>query len=791
MSRVYVFSPDNTDYSTVGECGSLMPKDGTYELITNGMGEIAFKHPLDKLGKYLFLQKEAVLKIEVPVRTMPEIESGQFVTQVEKWTVKQTATKNQRYVYTKAVDGKKIKTLKLGAEVIVTQKPDGGNRWKIKSGKTSGWMLYSGLEQSVEIVIPDEATGIEEAAPAVESREQLFCIYDITRMDDEITCYARPIRYDLLYNLTTFDTSKAVTLQDALDGVLNNCIIPHDFTAKTNISASRTGAHYADKDPIYAILDPDEGLAAEYRAQFVSDNYELFLLQKAGANRGFRIAYGDNMTGISFNENTDKVATVIRPIGEKKDGKPLYLEGDGVVVSPLADKYRIRKIYPLYCTDCKVGTNGVTTEIARARMREQAQAMFDSGADLPTVNVSVTFSNLGDTPRYRQYKNLKNVFLYDEVTVFHPRIGADLTTEVTRIVWDFVRDRMQTVELGSLMAMTPSVASWQIASGISGSKIAGGTIGSAQLTDEAISARHVQAESINTEALQAYSVTAEKLQAGAVTADKIAAGAIDTVSLEAVTGKIESLTASDISTDRLAAALAAFTVITAGAAYFDQTSIKHLVAQAMNLSFGTAGEVFIENLRVKYAQMVSATVGNLVIQASNGGYYQIDVDAFGNITSTPVTVSEDEINAGMTDGGKVILATNITADSLNTSNILATYGLINKIDAARIDVDELFVRDAFIAHLMTTDISSNSYIQQSIVNTATGEVEKYVRLDGNGIVIGKNTDNAQQLLLDETGVSTRVNGQQYSKFGDKFVQFGNYQLRRSADGGLVFKLTEG
>ena len=791
MSRVYVFSPDNTDYSTVGECGSLMPKDGTYELIGNGMGEIAFKHPLDKLGKYLFLQKDAVLKIEVPVRTMPEIESGQFVTQVEKWTVKQTATKNQRYVYSKAVDGRKLKTLKLGAEVIVTRKPDGGNRWKIKSGKISGWILHSGLEQSVEIIIPDEATGIEEAAPAVESREQLFCIYDITRMDDEITCYARPIRYDLLYNLTTFDTSKSGTLQETLDGVLDNCLEPHDFTAKTNISASRTGAHYADKDPIYAILDPDEGLAAEYRAQFVSDNYELFLLQKAGANRGFRIAYGDNMTGISFNENTDNVATVIRPIGEKKDGKPLYLEGDGVVVSPLADKYRIRKIYPLYCTDCKVGTNGVTTEIARARMKEQAQAMFDSGADLPTVNISVTFSNLGDTPRYRQYKNLKNVFLYDEVSVYHPRIGADLTTEVTRIVWDFVRDRMQTVELGSLMAMTPSVASWQIASGISGSKIAGGTIGSAQLTDEAISARHVQAESINTEALQAESVTAEKIQAGAVTADKIAAGAIDTVSLEAVTAKIESLTASDISTDRLAAALAAFTVITAGSADFNRATVEHLVANLFNLTGSAVMEdVFIHNLKIAYAQLVSASIGNLVLQSSDGKYYRIDVSQDGEVTASRVYPSNAEIEEGVFGETRPIIATQMTVDDMNATTIKAVSLLVNKIDAARIDTDELFANKGFIDHLMTTDISSNSYIQQSIVNTATGEVEKYVRLDGSGIAVGKE-NGTEQLFIDETGVSTRVNGQQYSKFGDKFVQFGNYQLRRSADGGLVFKLTEG
>jgi hypothetical protein len=104
MSRVYVFSPDNEDFSTVGECGSLTPTDGTFELIANGMSEIVMKHPLDKLGKYAFLQRDAVLKVEVPVRTTPEIESGQFVTQVESWTVMQTATKNQRYVYNKAVD---------------------------------------------------------------------------------------------------------------------------------------------------------------------------------------------------------------------------------------------------------------------------------------------------------------------------------------------------------------------------------------------------------------------------------------------------------------------------------------------------------------------------------------------------------------------------------------------------------------------------------------------------------------------------------------------------------------
>lgn len=789
MSRVYVFSPDNEDFSTVGECGSLTPTDGTFELIGNGMSEIVMKHPLDKLGKYAFLQRDAVLKVEVPVRTTPEIKSGQFVTQVESWTVMQTATKNQRYVYSKAVDGKRLKTLALGAEVIVTQKPDGGDRWKIKSGKISGWMPHSGLEQSIDIVLPNTATGMEDAAPTVESREQLFRIYDITRMDDEITCYARHYTYDLMYNLTTFDESKSVTLQEAMDGVLDNCIIPHEFSAKTNILGSRTGAHYADKDPVSAFLDPDTGLASEYRAQLVRDNFDLILLQKAGDNRGVRISYGKNMTGISFNENTDNVATVIRPIGEKKDGKPLYLDGDGLVISPYADKYPVKKVYPLLCTDCKVGTNGVTTEIARARMREQAQAMFDSGADLPKVNISVTFSQLGDTARYKEFKALESVFVYDEITTHHPRIGVDITTEVTRIVWDFVRDKMQTVELGSLMAMAPSVASWQIASGISGAKIAGGTIGSAQLMDEIISARHVQADSINTDALQAGIVTTEKLSAGAVTADKIEAGAIDANVLKAVIAELEKLNADNILTNTFGAALAEIIVLVAGTASFDQATIKHLVAQAMNLSFGTAGDVFIDNLRVKFAQMVGATIGNLVIQASDGNYYRIDVDANGNVTSTPTTVSEGEIAAGETGDGRVILATNITAESLNTSNLLATYALINKIDAARIDVAELFAKDAFIAHLTTTDISSNSYIQQSIINTATGKVEEFARLRADGLHIGEE-GSSEELLLAKNGVKVRFNGKQYSEFAADYVQFGNYQLRRTADGGMAFKLKE-
>ena len=167
--------------------------------------------------------------------------------------------------------------------------------------------------------------------------------------------------------------------------------------------------------------------------------------------------------------------------------------------------------------------------------------------------------------------------------------------------------------------------------------------------------------------------------------------------------------------------MAAFTVITAGTASFDRATVQHLVASAMNLTFGTGDDVFINNLRVAYAQMVSAAIGNLCVKASDGNYYTIDVAANGNVTATPTTVTPAEEQAGQTDAGRVILETDITAANLSTGNLLATYALVNKIDAARIDVDQLFARQAFIDELNTHVIQSPDF-----VNIVVGAVDEAV-----------------------------------------------------------------
>jgi hypothetical protein len=322
---------------------------------------------------------------------------------------------------------------------------------------------------------------------------------------------------------------------------------------------------------------------------------------------------------------------------------------------------------------------------------------------------------------------------------------------------------------------------------------------------EAINLRagKIEADEVVTDSLTAtitkiIEATIKKLNAGTITTDELFAAFAEIVAL-----KVGTLTAESIETDKLAAALATFTVITAGSASFDQATIKHLVAEALNLEFGTANEVFIRNLSVEYAQIVNATVGNLCIKASDGKYYTLDVDELGNVTAVERDVTAPEIESGSTNDNRPIVDTNITAGSLNTSNLLATYALINKIDAARIDVDELFAREAFIKALTTSRIFADGGTLE-IIAQAANEVGKWFKFDNErGLIIRKPeyTDDfgifhpasIWYTVTDETGYHI-YNTEQTAPLGSfqrgglktTGVTIGEIRAKATGTGGWVF-----
>lgn len=291
-------------------------------------------------------------------------------------------------------------------------------------------------------------------------------------------------------------------------------------------------------------------------------------------------------------------------------------------------------------------------------------------------------------------------------------LTADSIEAVTAQIHEIIAGSITADDITAGSITTETLA----AGAITADKIAAQAITTDKLEAGAVTAGKIAAGAITTEKLDAYAVTAAKLAAGSVEADKIAAGSIsaskiDTTDLSAINATLGTASIADA---RIAIAdinYAQVKDLNAQSAYFGQAVIQE----------GLANKLFIPRLSVVYAQIVSATISDLVIQATNDNFYKLDVDLSGNVTATQITPSAQEISDGHTaDGRTIYLGTDIVAEDLNTANIYASHALMDEITANIINVDQLFAREATIGKINAMDLSSNTYIQATIGNWQSG-----------------------------------------------------------------------
>lgn len=768
MSDIYVFGPneDENDYSTMGLVGALTPTSCTFQETGNGESAITLEHPKDEFGRYTALVKGNILVVPVPVRTTPEIQNGSCVTTVWSYKVKpldQLTSKNQRTLYKASKGSGKIKIMNAGDIVTVVQKPDDQteiSRWKVKSNYGTGWIDPNGFELITEHKISNKAEAIEEIQSPWKITPQYFRIYEVNKSLDGISVTARHITYDLLYDICHYrvGAENANACQKTLDMILA-CGYGENtrFKAYTNVENTKAGLSFRGKTIIDCLLDPEEGVCAQYDVSLIRDNYDMYFLHEPGINRGVKLVYGKNLTGIDFTLSDEEIATRLVPIGETKDGYELGLGQyvtDQYIDSPLINDYPIKHVYWFKVDNCKVGEKDedggtVTEAIARARMRAAAKKLLEEGCDKPKIEMSVEFVNLGDTEEYSEFKDLENAFLFDYVLVEYPDMDINVTAQIVEIEWDCLMDRMNSVQIGSVgdTLANSGITSWQIPSGFSGSKIASGTLEGSALKDAIISARHVQAESINTDALQAACVTAVKIAAGAITADKLDAETVDAkianlvvaniqnaniewadieklnaaiagiskahitdadidwASIENLTAavasiaeaKIENATITIAQIENLEAEIANIVALTVSTGTFDLADIKNLLSSALILQEGIADSMMITNLAVTSANLLNATIDKLVLKGADGKYYRVFIGADGAIQTEEVTVTEGEIEAGETEEGRQIVATTANVESLNATTIKASEAIIGTIFTESLTAGKITANEALIA----------------------------------------------------------------------------------------------
>ena len=245
----------------------------------------------------------------------------------------------------------------------------------------------------------------------------------------------------------------------------------------------------------------------------------------------------------------------------------------------------------------------------------------------------------------------------------------------------------------------------------------------------------VQDGTLAADAIMAGSIAAHHLSAGAVTAEKLSAGAVEADHLSA-------------------GALSAFQALI-GSAQIDFAQIYDLIADQAIITQGVGGELYIAKLAVTEANMVSLSVGELLLRGPDGGFYALTVDENGNIQTELKLVGNGDVADLSLDGGQKIIAGSITAATLNVKDIFADSAIIREMIAANISVDTLFAREATLSAINALDIRGNQFLRLT-VDSLREEMNGLAESAGQQMLLSFSQGNAFEAEKDEIIASVRV-----------------------------------
>ena len=572
----------------------------------------------------------------------------------------------------------------------------------------TGYAKVSDLDQldMTRTTIPENFAGLEAVMVPTRLQNQLFRIYEVVENEDYVTIRARHVWYDNLQNYTLWKGTENTDYSgaEACRNILQNGMSRVNSRVASDCADTLKGSEldYERKNLVEAYLDPENGVCKKYGLSMIRNNWDFYCLKAVGYNRGFVVEDGKNLLGVERKESIEPVVTRVAAYGKKDNGDILWLNNNGAkyVDSEHINDYSYPRV-EILDTGLQIGKDDVTAANIQAKMLAKAQERFTvDHADLPTVEMKIEFISLGDTEEYAQYRGLDKVYLYDILSIKDKVRGYQYTAQVVAIEHDILTGMLNSATIGDLDNWdgTRKISVWQVPE-INGENIRLKSILAGAYADGSIGGSAIMNGVITADHIAAHTITADEIAAGTITANEI-----DVESLAAAFADINVLTVA-------IADIAEATIETAdiGFAQIKDADIQNLIAHD-----AVTDRYFIDKLAVRSAQMVQATVGELIIKASDNKYYRLDIDEYGVLTPTEVTSSltAAEIAAGETsDGHSAIIETDLTVGDLSASNMKAINALIDKLTASRIDVQELFARQATITQLNTVDIRGNQYLQ--------------------------------------------------------------------------------
>lgn len=264
------------------------------------------------------------------------------------------------------------------------------------------------------------------AKPNATDGPQAFRIYFISaEINGVVTINARHITYDLSgIPVVPFTATSAGA---ACSGLMSNAQVSNPFSIGTQIG---TIADFKVDVPssVRSWFGGKEGsLIDVYGGEWAYDNYTATLKANRGQNRGVVIRYGKNLIDFEQEKNCEEVWTGVLPY---------WADGEGTVVRAniinIEGSFDYRRIL---CLDL---SQDFEEQPTKAQLTSRAQTYIRANnIGVPKVSITLDWAQLNE-----------QVELCDTVTVVFERLGVETTAKCVRTVWDVLKDRYSSIEIG-------------------------------------------------------------------------------------------------------------------------------------------------------------------------------------------------------------------------------------------------------------------------------------------------------------------------------------------------------
>ena len=585
---------------------------------------------------------------------------------------------------------------------------------------------------SLTLSYPLDAPGAALLQP-----ERLLCyedeggaqLYRISRLKPSISRQGRTLEveaphlcYDLAHKYSVnIETSEDDRYPDGIDAAtaLEQLLAETGFSPG-DVTVDGETLDYLDilqKDVMSCIK---EQLLEKWGGELEFDNFTVHLRSTLGQDRRYPIRDGRNIAGITVTEDYEPVVTRLHVRGYENANFEEINDGKDWIDSELSAQYA-------YAREGYADFDDVDDPQELLRLgRERLTAL-----EVPEITYDIRLAQMRGTVQYAAYRRLENFALGDTAVLHSAAVDRDVILRCSELETDCLSGRNKSLKLGNTDVKLLT-------------SITAGASANDRLAHVLDSEGNVQAEKIagKLNLVRIENLTAEMARIATAAIGKATIEAAQIHDLQAQVAKIATAAIQDATIqtaqiENLSAVVAELLHAEIKVGAFDLAEVKNLLSEALALEQGTAGSMYITNLAVTSANLLSAMLGKLVLRGEDGKYYQVMIGADGTIHTQEVEPSQGEIEAGETESGLGIVDTSANFADLTAQNIKGNEAIFQTIlaqslTAGKLTAGEALIASATIPTLYATsiqaignslDLSANQSIQLTVKKAVGYRVE--------------------------------------------------------------------